>query len=134
MKQLPKLVFGAVNRKVIVSELSSVRCNQAKVILGKLAMKSTCNSEGKKNELNRTKFTADATEARKESRLDYFRGDDGSFFFCRTANFSVIKFSLIPVFQDWFRKSSGNQFFSIAIKRRKPVCARDEPTFIYISV
>ncbi|MBV5315318.1 MAG: DUF3472 domain-containing protein [Prolixibacteraceae bacterium] len=63
-----------------------------------------CNSEGKWTELNRAKFTADAT-ARKESRLDYSGGDDGSFFFLKNCGF----FSDKVTFDTWFSRSGSGK-------------------------
>lgn len=59
-----------------------------------------CNQEGQWTELTRAKFTADAT-ARKESRLDYAGGDDGSFFFLKNCGF----FSEKVQFDTWFSRS-----------------------------
>lgn len=63
-----------------------------------------CNSEGKWTELNRAKFTADAT-ARKEARLDYSGGDNGSFFFLKNCGFFSDK---VP-FDTWFSRSGSGK-------------------------
>lgn len=62
-----------------------------------------CNAEGKWTELNRVKFTADAT-ARKESRMDYAGGTNEQNFFLKNCGFFSEKVS----FDTWFsRISSG---------------------------
>lgn len=62
-----------------------------------------CNPDGRWTELNRAKFTADAT-ARKESRLDYAGGAEGQMYFLKNCGFFSDKVS----FDTWlFKNGSG---------------------------
>ena len=61
-----------------------------------------CNSQGKWTELNRAKFTADAT-ARKEARLDYAGGNEGQSFFLKNCGFFSGQVSI----DTWFSRISS---------------------------
>jgi len=60
MKQLPKLVFGTVNRKVIVSELSSVSCNQSQSHFRKINNEVNLQFGRQMKGVRPCQFTADA--------------------------------------------------------------------------